>query len=71
MTKPKAIVLCKDYNGVKNVLFMMETEDFRFNDGNYSLLTGGTYDRKKGVFHGENGKDYLVFVDWSVREVKS
>lgn len=64
----KALVNCLDYNGHKNVLFMMKEDDFRFNDGNYQLIEFGEY--SKSVFTGVSGAQYKVFPDWSVLKIE-
>ena len=73
-TPKKVIVLCKDYNGHKNVLFMMKEDDFRLKDDyrlkdNWSVVTQGTHNFKEKVFVGTNGKKYKTFSDWSVKEM--
>lgn len=61
----RVIVNCADYEGHKNVLFMMEESDSRLHDpeSGYTLVTTGTYSKK--VFTGTNNKRYQIFSDWS------
>jgi hypothetical protein len=65
------IVICRDYNGYKNVLFMMKADDFRYQDGKkwgYEHLHSGKYSRKTHSFVTNEGKQFTVFSDWSVKE---
>lgn len=79
MASTKFIVQCLHYNASECVLFMMEESDFRFNTPNYQTLTSGQLkslrvrvngqSRKVIVFRGDDGKDYAVYPDWSVKVV--
>lgn len=64
----KFLVNCANYNGNKNILFMMAADDFRLNDGNWQVISPANYDRKTKTLVAE-GKQYKVFCDWSVRAV--
>ena len=73
------LVLCRDYNGRKDVLFCMGTDDFRFGTENYQTISKLKPDARKSVSDAktgrrckpfiaeETGKVYLRFEDWSMR----
>jgi hypothetical protein len=61
----KILAICRDYNGVKNVLFMMEANDFRLDGKNWVKIAEGKY--SKGVFTSTKGNVYKVNSDWSVQ----
>lgn len=59
------LVKCSDYNGHKDVLFCMASDDPRFDNGNYTPLSKL---RKVGkTFEDEQEVAYLRFSDWSMR----
>lgn len=62
-----ALVNCLDYNGHKNVLFIMEKSDFRYNTNNYVHQKDG--EKVGNRFRAEDGTIYQVFSDWSVRQL--
>jgi len=64
---------CKDYNGHKNVLFMMDSSDFRFTHpkfkSNYEVLDRNpSYDGKKRILSTVKGQ-YRVYEDWSLKKI--
>lgn len=83
----RLLVNCKDYNGHKDVLFMMREDDFRLNPGhriNKNLPAKvvknmqGNYDvLGEGEYTHKKRelvigkKTYRVFPDWSVKEITS
>lgn len=79
MTKAKksyVLVRCGDYNGHKNVLFMMDTTDFRLSDerfsSNYEVLAPGEYaGRARQLTVAERGETYQVFEDWSLKLIET
>jgi hypothetical protein len=68
--RPKVLARCIDYNGHPNVLFMMQTDDFRLNgaDPNYVVVAAADYNHKAKELSAL-GKRYRVFSDWSLREI--
>jgi len=67
-----AIVNCHDYNGYKNVLFMMGTDDFRYKEPKkwgYDHIHHGKYDRKARVFVANTGEQFEVYEDHSVKKI--
>lgn len=66
-----ALVKAKDYNGSKDVLFMMKSDDHRFGTDNYETIGRGTF--AKGILtvctDTDRFKMYRVFPDWSVRAI--
>jgi hypothetical protein len=69
--KSKYLVEAADYNGHKNILFMMDMDDERVNNGNYkSISTDCFYNKKnKTLIDFNTKKTYNVFEDWSVKEI--
>jgi hypothetical protein len=74
----KSIVLCGNYNGHQNVLFLMKHDDFLFNTDKYRQVTGvkmlpGRHvmpdGRKVQHFQGNDGHTYMVFSDWSAKRI--
>ena len=63
----KIIALCRDYNGIKDVLFMMESNDFRLDGKNWVKVADGKF--AKGIFTSANGNRYRVLADWSVKSI--
>lgn len=59
----KILALCRDYNGHKNVLFMMDASDSRIDGKNWIKVADGKY--AKGVFTSDNKNKYRVHADWS------
>lgn len=68
MSSKKLLVKCDDYNGYKDILFMMDKNDSRVDNGNYSTVCEGEY--KGGFLNCENGL-YRVNSDWSVNLIDS
>ena len=66
----KVLAQCANYNGNKNVLFMMNKDDFRLADAKfgYTVLGDAKYNNKIKTLV-SNGKTYKVFSDWSVKSV--
>jgi len=66
----KVLVKANDYNGHKDVLFMMQADDFRLTNmtfkNNYTVLAQGKYSKR--ILKTELG-DFNVFSDWSVKKV--
>lgn len=62
--RPKNLVRCDDYNGHKNILFMMDRDDVR--EG-YHVVDCGLY--FKGILTTVSGDRYKVHVDWSVTKL--
>ena len=60
------LTICKDYNGRKDVLFMMRDDDTR--EG-YETATRGKYAR--GVLTTNDGLTYKVHADWSVSAIET
>jgi hypothetical protein len=68
----KVLANCKSYNGHKNVLFMMDADDFRILDSEkwgYEVLDAkAEYNRKERTL--TSGKDkYHVFSDRSLKKL--
>jgi len=63
----KLLVICKDYNGYKNILFMMNPNDFRLETPNREVVSEGKY--AKGILTTLNGNRYKVHCDWSVTQI--
>lgn len=67
----RLLVKCADFNGHKDVLFMMKPDDFRLTDerfkGDYTTLDKGTY--KSRVLTTEKSGAFQVFSDWSVKSI--
>ena len=71
MTKPtKFIVSCAAFNGFKDVLFMMCSDDFRLADQKfgYTIIGNAKHDSKNKTATA-NGVVYRVFADWSVKAI--
>ena len=69
-SKPvKWLVRAAVYNNRKDVLFMMKSDDFRFNDGNYIPIAPGKFDNKTKTLTINDGV-YQVYADWSVKLLK-
>lgn len=67
----RLLVKCSEYNGFKNILFMMDKKDFRLIDEDFKneweILGEGDYKKKVLTI----GKDkYKVFSDWSVKKME-
>lgn len=76
-THARLLVRVGDYNGHKDVLFMMKQDDWRLTDErfapNHTVVANGTYTHRHpepGVIGTlvADGVAYGVFSDWSVRE---
>ncbi len=69
----KVLAICADYNGYKNVLFMMKSDDCRLAPGEekwgYRVLEKATFNFKEKIMTTQSGKRYTVFSDWSVKEI--
>ena len=63
----KLLVLCKDYNGYKNIIFMMNANDDRLNTPNREIISEGKYSR--GVLTTLDGRKFKVHCDWSVTQI--
>jgi hypothetical protein len=67
----KKLVRCADYNGYRNVLFMMDGDDFRLSDArfssNYTVLASDVYAARDKTFTTADGDTYTVFADWSLQ----
>lgn len=63
----KSIVVARDYNGYKNVLFMMRADDFRYNTKDYTVVENGEFDRSRREFRTADGKVYQIYADWSAQ----
>lgn len=67
----KLIVQASEYNGSKDVLFLMNSNDFRLTNpafaSGYTIITEGTHKSKDKLFLGKNGITYKVYQDWSVK----
>lgn len=70
MKVSKVLVKCSDYNGSKDVLFMMRQDDNRLVDysNNYEVLSDAKYSAKTKTLIA-NKKSYRVFCDWSVKAI--
>ena len=63
----KVLARCVNYNGSKDVLFMMNAEDERLGV-TYAKLADAVYSHKLRTLTAA-GVTYNVFGDWSVKEV--
>ena len=65
----KIIANCASYNDYKDVLFMMDSDDYRLSDPNYGYtkVSDGEYHRNLRKFITPDGV-YSVFMDWSVKK---
>jgi hypothetical protein len=71
MTKrTKVLAKCLKYNDTPNVLFMMQSDDFRLGNGNYIVLGEAEYNHKAKELRAL-GNTYRVFSDWSLRLLSS
>jgi hypothetical protein len=65
----RLMVICHDYNGHRDVPFMMNSDDFRLTDpqfaGNYTIVREGIYDHCTRTLT-IDGRAYHVFSDWSL-----
>lgn len=67
MSAKKILVNCLDYNGHKNVKFMMSSDDFRLNGENYQILdANAVYVHKAKTLATTHGT-FTVFADWSLK----
>jgi hypothetical protein len=60
-------VNCKDYNGYKDVKFVMRPDDFRLQDAKWGYEPIAPVNVAKNHFV-LNGIGHIVFSDWSVKE---
>jgi len=67
----KLIIKAKDYNGFKNVKFLINERDLLLYNDNYKVIGPATLDKKKNVATLSNGKRYKVFSDGSIKRVKA
>lgn len=61
----RMLVKCTEYNGLKDVEFVMGLDDLRLHPGS-KYVSIATVDVVKGQFT-LNGQTYKVFSDWSTR----
>ena len=69
----RLMVICRDYNGLRDVPFMMNSDDFRLADaqfGNYTIVGEGIYDHCVRTLT-VDGRAYHVFSDWSLGDPRS
>lgn len=69
----KLLVCCADYNGHKDVLFMMKPDDFRLTtekpgggDWGYKMVAAGRSSDRNRLLTLDDGTEYTVHADWSV-----
>jgi hypothetical protein len=62
-------VRCAEYNGIRNVLFLMRHDDWRFRSERYQEVTSGAFETP-GVFAGTNGQRYQIYPDWSAKALE-
>jgi hypothetical protein len=73
----KILVNCKDFNGYKNCIFMMKSDDFRLTNsymGNviefgYTKIADGKFNTKERKFVTDAGDTYKVYRDWSAEKI--
>ncbi len=67
--RKRLMVICRDYNGHKDVRFMMNSDDFRLTDArfaaDYAIVGEGSYDHHARTLT-VDGRAYHVFSDWSL-----
>ena len=63
----KLLVLCADYNGCKNIQFMMDLDDPRIDGVKWTLLDSGKY--SKGILTTSKGLKFKVWADWSLTQI--
>jgi hypothetical protein len=65
------LVKCRDYNGRKNCLFVMCSNDSRIGDGDYTFVTNGHFgmNGNRSRFFAANRKAYQVFADLSAKAI--
>ncbi len=70
----RLMVVCRDYNGHKDVRLMMDSDDFRLTDArfadNYTIVGEGAHDRRARTLTVDS-RVYHVFSDWSLGEPRS
>jgi hypothetical protein len=68
----KIIANCASYNDYKDVLFMMDSDDYRLSDPDYGYtkISDGEYHKNLRKFITSDGVIYTVFMDWSVKKVQ-
>jgi hypothetical protein len=66
----KIIANCASYNDYKDVLFMMDSDDYRLSDPDYGYtkISDGEYHKNLRKFITSDGVIYTVFMDWSVKK---
>ena len=62
------LVNAKDRDGHKNILFCMESNDFRFGTENYEDL-GAIKKVGKSFVSQADGRVYKRFADWSMKQI--
>ena len=67
----KLIIKAKDYNGFKNVKFLIDDSDLLLFNDNYKVIGQAELDKKKNVATLSNGKRYKVFSDRSLKRIKA
>lgn len=55
---------CRDYNGHKDVLFVMRADDFRIGNDNWQFISTGRLDG--AIYTIPSGQQFVVHYDWSV-----
>ena len=69
--KQRVLAQCADYNGYKNILFMMDADDFRLTDerfsANYTVIDTGAYTHRTRTLVAD-GRTFTVLRDWSLIE---
>jgi hypothetical protein len=63
----KNLVVCKDYNGFKNVFFVLDLEDDRIESPNWVFISKVEIDLDKSFEY--NGNQYIVYEDCSVTKI--
>lgn len=67
MATKKVFVICKDYNGYKDVPFMMSSDDYRAGSENYPIVDPAPkYSHKEKTLTTNRGT-FEVCSDWSLR----
>jgi hypothetical protein len=65
----RLMVICRDFNGDKDVRFMMNSDDFRLTDArfaaDYTTVGESTHDHHARTLT-VDGRAYRVFSDWSL-----
>ena len=67
----KLIIKAKEYDGVKNVKFLIDDSTLLIYEDNYKVIGPATLDEKKNVATLSNGKRYKVLSDRSLKRIKA